>query len=250
VSYVLNNVVHVKVSEATRQRVLDAINDLEYRPNEYAQRLKQGGDAAQNSIGIVTGGKSYNLIERPYYNIMLSGLYDYAYQQNQQISFLAYWDALKDPIFFNKHIHEQEISSLILILPSLIPDHKDDIALLNQTIERIPYNLCIDDSVLYLPSIIFDRAEAARCVMNHLIGLGHKRIAFVAVNDHRCVRGTVRRRPCKPSPIHPEAAPDPPRSKPRQRRPRPDKGTRLWDGAIRAGWTRPGIVRANAATPR
>jgi LacI family repressor for deo operon, udp, cdd, tsx, nupC, and nupG len=72
-----------------------------------------------------------------------------------------------------------------LILPSLIPDHKDDIALLNQTIERIPYNLCIDDSVLYLPSIIFDRAEAARCVMNHLIGLGHKRIAFVAVNDQR-----------------------------------------------------------------
>jgi LacI family repressor for deo operon, udp, cdd, tsx, nupC, and nupG len=72
-----------------------------------------------------------------------------------------------------------------LILPSLIPDHKDDIALLNQTIERIPYNLCIDDSVLYLPSIIFDRAEAARCVMNHLIGLGHKRIPFVAVNDQR-----------------------------------------------------------------
>jgi transcriptional regulator with XRE-family HTH domain len=71
VSYVLNNGPR-KVSEATRQRVLDAINDLEYRPNEYAQRLKQGGDAAQNSIGIVIGGKSYNLIERPYYNIMLS----------------------------------------------------------------------------------------------------------------------------------------------------------------------------------
>jgi DNA-binding LacI/PurR family transcriptional regulator len=184
VSYVLNNGPR-KVSEATRQRVLDAINDLEYRPNEYAQRLKQGSDAAQNSIGIVTGGKSYNLIERPYYNIMLSGLYDYAYQQNQQISFLAYWDALKDPIFFNKHIHEQEISSLILILPSLIPDRKDDIALLNQTIERIPYIVCIEDSVFDLPSIIFDRAEAARCAMNHLIGLGHKRIAFVAINDQR-----------------------------------------------------------------
>jgi LacI family repressor for deo operon, udp, cdd, tsx, nupC, and nupG len=72
-----------------------------------------------------------------------------------------------------------------LILPSLIPDHKDDIALLNQTTERIPYIVCIDDLVLNLPSIIFDRTEAARCAMNHLIGLGHKRIAFVAINDQR-----------------------------------------------------------------
>src|SRR5690606_21420938 len=114
VSYVLNNGPR-KVSEETRQRVLEAINYLEYRPNEYAQRLKQGSDAALNSIGIVTGGKGYDLIERPYYNTILSGLYDYAYQHKQQISFLAYWDALKDPIFFNKHIHEYEISSLIFL---------------------------------------------------------------------------------------------------------------------------------------
>ncbi len=184
VSYVLNNGPR-KVSDETRQRVLAAINDLEYRPNEYAQRLKQGGDAAQNSIGIVTGGKGYNLIERPYYNLVLSGLYDYAYQQHQQISFLAYWDALKDPIFFNKHIHEYEISSLILILPSLIPDTKADTALLKQIIARIPSIVCLEESVLNLPTVGIDRAEAARSAMNHLIGLGHERIAFVAIEDQR-----------------------------------------------------------------
>ncbi len=98
VSYVLNNGPR-KVSGETRQRALDAINDLEYRPNEYAQRLKHGGGAAQNSIGIVRGGKGYNLIERPYYNLVLAGLYDYTYQQHQPISFLAYWDQI-----LNKHI--------------------------------------------------------------------------------------------------------------------------------------------------
>ena len=186
VSYVLNNGPR-KVSEMTRQRVLEAINDLEYRPNEYAQRLKQGSDAAQNSIGIVTGGKGYNLIERPYYNIILSGLYDYAYQLNQQISFLAYWDALKDPIFLNKHIHEHEISSLIFILPSLIPDKKEDLTLLKQIVARIPYVVCLEETVLDLPTVAFDRAEAARSAMNHLISLGHERIAFVAINDRRLV---------------------------------------------------------------
>ncbi len=184
VSYVLNNGPR-KVSKATRQRVLEAINDLEYRPNEFAQRLKQGSDAVQNTIGIVTGGKGYNLIERPYYNLILSGLYDYAYQQNQQISFLAYWDALRDPIFFNKHIHEYEISSLILILPSLIPDRKEDRLLLEQIIARIPNIVCLEETVFDLPTVMFDRAEAARSAMNHLIGLGHQRIAFVGINDQR-----------------------------------------------------------------
>lgn len=184
VSYVLNNGPR-KVSEETRQRVLNAINDLEYRPNEYAQRLKQGSDAAQNSIGVVMGGKGYNLIERPYYNIVLSGLYDYAHQQKQQISFLAYWDALKDPIFFNKHIHRHEISSLIFILPSLIPDTKDDAVRLKQVIRRIPHIVCLEEAVLDLPTVMFDRLEAARTAVNHLISLGHQRIAFVAIHDQR-----------------------------------------------------------------
>lgn len=184
VSYVLNNGPR-KVSEATRQRVLDAIDELGYRPNEHAQRLKQGTDAAQNSIGIVTGGMGYNLMERPYYNIVLSGLFEHAYQQNQQIGFLVYWDALKDPIFFNKHIHAHEISSLILVLPSLIPDTPEERKLLEEIIDRIPHIICLEETVLDLPAVVFDRAEAARTVMTHLIGLGHERIAFVALNDAR-----------------------------------------------------------------
>lgn len=184
VSYVLNNGPR-KVSEETRKRVLDAIQELQYRPNEFAQRLKYGSDVAQNSIGIVTGGKGYNLIERPYYNMILSGLYDYTYQQKQQISFLAYWDALADPIFFNKHIHEQEISSLILILPSLIPKEPDDLLLLEQIIARIPNIVCLEETVFDLPTVMFDRAEAARSAMSHLIGLGHERIAFIGINDQR-----------------------------------------------------------------
>lgn len=184
VSYVLNNGPR-KVSEATRQKVLEAIDELGYRPNEHAQRLKQGRDVVQNAIGIITGGVGYNLLERPYYNIVLSGLYEYAYQQHQQISFLAYWDALKDPIFFNKHIHEQEISSLILILPSLIPHKKEDQKLLKEIVTRIPHIVCLEETVVDLPAVMFDRAGAARSVMEHLIGLGHERIAFVAINDQR-----------------------------------------------------------------
>ncbi len=115
----------------------------------------------------------------------LSGLYEHAYQQHQQISFLAYWDALKDPIFFNKHIHIHAISSLIFILPSLIPNEKDDQRLMGQIIARIPHIVCLEETVSNLPSVLFDRAEAARLVTQHLIDLGHEHIAFVALHDQR-----------------------------------------------------------------
>lgn len=184
VSYVLNNGPR-KVSAETRQKVLDAIEALGYRPNEHAQRLKQGNDAVENAIGIVTGGVGYNLLERPYYNIILSSLYETAYQLHQQISFISYWDALKDPIFFNKHLHPQEISSLIFILPSLIPNTKHDQKLLQEIIDRIPYIVCLEESIMDIPSVTFDRAQAAKMAMNHLVSLGHQRIAFIAINDQR-----------------------------------------------------------------
>src|SRR5690606_7501751 len=87
----------------------------------------------------------------------------------------------------NKHIHPQEISSLILILPSLIPDAPEDQQLLEQIAARIPYIVCLEESVLDLPTVMFDRAEAAQSAMSHLISLGHERIAFVGINDQRVI---------------------------------------------------------------
>lgn len=184
VSYVLNNGPR-KVSEETRQRVMAAIHELGYRPNKHAQRLKQGTDAVKNTIGIVTGGNSYNMLNRPYYNVVLAGLFDSAYELNQHILFFSFFEALKDPIFFNKNIHPDEISSLILLLPRLIistPGHEE---ILDMMLDRIDNIVCLEDTVRGLPAVIFDRAAAARMAVEHLIGLGHQRIAFLAIEDQR-----------------------------------------------------------------
>ncbi len=183
VSYVLNNGPR-NVSEETRQRVMQAIQELGYRPNEHAQRLKQGSDAARNAIGIVTGGQSYNVLNRPYYNLVLAGLFDGAHEHHQHIRFFSFFDALKDPVFFNKNIHPDEISSLVLILPQMMntPEHE---ALLDAMIERIDNIVCLEDSIRGLPAVIFDRAAAAYMAVEHLIKLGHQRIAFLAIEDQR-----------------------------------------------------------------
>jgi len=184
VSYVLNNGPR-KVSPETRRRVLSAIQELGYRPNKYAQRLKLGANAAQNSIGIIAGGKGYNLLERPYYSVILASLFDTAHQLNQHIRFFSFFDALKDPIFFNKNIHPEEISSLLLLLPTLITADPEHHQLITTMIERIDNIICLETSIYGLPTLIVDMVQAAQLAVEHLIKLGHKRIGFLAVDGER-----------------------------------------------------------------
>lgn len=186
VSYVLNNGPR-RVSEATRNRVLAAIQELGYRPNEHAQRLKLGADAGRNSIGVIAGGKGYNLLERPYYSVILAGLFDTAHQLNQHIRFFSFFEELKDPVFFNKNIHREEISSLLLVLPALIMADSDHQALLSEIMRRIDNIICLELSIYNLPALIVDLAAAAQMAVEHLISLGHRRIGFLALPDQRIV---------------------------------------------------------------
>jgi len=184
VSYVINNGPR-EVAPETRERVLAAIQELGYRPNKHAQRLKLGDSSAKESLGIIAGGQSFNVLERPYYNIILAGLFEEAHRLGQEVRFFSFFDALTDPVFFNKNIHSDEISSLILILPAMITEIPEYQGILDQIAERIENVVCLEEPTKDWPTVIFDRAAAARQAVEHLIKLGHKRIAFLAIQDAR-----------------------------------------------------------------
>jgi len=184
VSYVINNGPR-EVAPETRERVLTAIQELGYRPNKHAQRLKLGDNIAKEALGIVAGGQSFNVLERPYYNIILAGLFEEAHRLGQEVRFFSFFDALTDPIFFNKNIHSDEISSLILILPAMITEMAGCQEILDQISERIENVVCLEEPIKNWPTVIFDRAAAARQAVEHLISLGHQRIAFLAIQDER-----------------------------------------------------------------
>jgi DNA-binding LacI/PurR family transcriptional regulator len=184
VSYVLNNGPR-NVSEETRNRVLNAIQVLGYRPNQHAQQLKLGANAAENSIGIIAGGKGSNLLERPYYSAVVASLFDRAYQLNQHIRFFSFFDSLSDPVFFNKNIHREEISSLILLLPLAILGNPEHERILKLMIERVDNIICLEQSIYNLPALILDLAGAAEMAVEHLISLGHQRIGFLSLSDDR-----------------------------------------------------------------
>jgi len=184
VSYVINNGPR-DVADETRNRVLTAIQELDYRPNKHAQRLKLGANSAQNTLGIVTGGQSFNVLERPYYNIILAGLFEEAHRLGYDVRFFSFFEALTDPIFFNKNIHSDEISALVLILPAMIATKPGYQEILDKIEKRIDNVVCLEEQIKDWSTVIFDRALAARQAVEHLIGLGHQRIVFLAIQDGR-----------------------------------------------------------------
>jgi DNA-binding LacI/PurR family transcriptional regulator len=184
VSYVINKGPR-KVAPDTRKRVLAAIRELGYHPNRHAQHLKLGNKSARKSLGIIAGGQSFNVLERSYYNTILSGLFEEAHALGQEVRFFSFFEALTDPIFFNKNIHRDEISSLILILPTMINKISGYEDILDEIKERIDNVVCLEEPIKGWPAVIFDRALAARQAVEHLIQLGHRRIAFLAIQDDR-----------------------------------------------------------------
>lgn len=184
VSYVINNGPR-QVSEETRQRVLEAITALGYRPNKFAQALgKSEGAVATNQIGIIIGGSS-RVLQHPFYASVLSGIFDEVHQVGYRIRFMHFWNDLKDPVLFNEHIHPEEVTALILLAADLMRIDPDFMRTIARIEARIPHIVCLDTQVNSFTTITFDRYAAARMVVEHFIALGHTRIAFVGNSGRR-----------------------------------------------------------------
>ncbi|QRN84122.1 LacI family DNA-binding transcriptional regulator [Chloroflexota bacterium] len=184
VSYVLNGGPR-SVAPETRRRVLEAIEALGYHPNKYAQRLKLGSCSAKRCMGIIVSGRSFGFLEHASYNSILSGLFEEAHKVHQEIRLFSCFESLTDPVFFNKNIHPDEVSSLVLILPQIITSMPDHQKLLSQIAERIKNVVCLGEPIKGWPSVNYDHALAAQQAVEHLIHLGHQRIAYLGVSDGR-----------------------------------------------------------------
>jgi LacI family transcriptional regulator len=189
VSYVLNNGPR-PVSEETRQRVLEAIEDLQYHPNKHAQRLisDKWDTKLLKQFGVVLCG-GVEMLTRPFYGSVLTGIYQEAYRQGLRVQFTQFLEDLRDPILFNELIHAEEIFGLILVSLNLsltywnnYPDIPD---LLERMRGRVENVVCVERGWGKWPAVTFDRTEAARTAMRHLVRLGHKRIGFIGAPDER-----------------------------------------------------------------
>lgn len=189
VSYVVNDGPR-NVAPHTRQKVLDAIEKLGYRPNRNAQRLTRqswGTQVVRGQYGIILGG-GHGMILRPYYAAILHGIYIEAEAYEREIRFMQVFNIYRDPLLFNQLVHPEEITGLAMLVPSTMvqPGHIKELQeVVERMQERVPNLILVDNQAEGVRSVTIDRQQAAEQAVQHLCELGHRRIAYVGSTDER-----------------------------------------------------------------
>lgn len=170
VSRVLNNT--APVAEETRERVLQIIAELGYKPNLFAQGLAGG---QSRTIGVLT-----QLIGSPFYDVILRGILKGIDGSGYSPLFAdGGWEAEKDLVAL-KMFAERKVDGLILL-----NGHAPE-SLLVELAGQIPM-IVLGRMIPALEEqcLPFDDFEAARKATHFLIEAGHRRIAHVAgLNVH------------------------------------------------------------------
>lgn len=167
VSRVVNN--HPNVSNKTRQRVLESINKLSYLPNRAAKGL---ATSKTGVIGIISFGTNYfgpgqmfTEIERTVrargYGLTLHNIDAPSPQQLQA--------AIDD-------LASHSVDGIVVNAPSV------DLGPAQLLSLKLPLPLVMTDVPRHaqLPSVVLDQAEGLKLSTQHLIDLGHRRVAEIS----------------------------------------------------------------------
>jgi len=186
VSYVINGSDR-SVAPVTKQKILNAISELKYRPNEFAQALSIGKKRvlADQNIGIVLCNAE--LFLRPYYAEILAGIHQAAHEKDYHIRFIRFFDELKDPVLFNQLIHSEEICGLLLLALDQCIETPEDRLLIDRIQKQIDQIVCVDWQITGLSSVSFDRQAAAFRMVNYLLEQGYSDIAYIGEPDQRVI---------------------------------------------------------------
>ncbi len=165
VSRALTNSKH-PVNDATRERILALANELGYRPNLAARSLKT---EHTNTIGLVV----YNIFG-PFTGDLIRGIQEYL-KQHGYFSVIISTDW--DPELEGEAVHQllsRYIDGVIFVEPWR--DETNDILDLANKPYVYVYRLFEGDST---NSVILDDLYGARLAVEHLVSLGHRRIAYI-----------------------------------------------------------------------
>jgi LacI family transcriptional regulator len=170
VSFVLNDVPGMRISEETRQRVLEAARKLKYHPDATARRMVT---RQTHVIGFVLRQSPDQAYADHFLPQVLNGLSRAAAAQE--------YHTLFEPIppddrtgAYTRLIHERHVDGIVLSGPRF-----HDQELLRVHAEGAPIVLLGQLPGSRLPCVDVDNVGGAKLATQHLLNLGHRRIALV-----------------------------------------------------------------------
>ncbi len=171
VSFVLNDVPGVKITDETRRRVLQAARELNYYPTAAARSLASG---KTKRIGLVLGEGQRRLAADAFLPAFLQGVTASVHRRGYLLV-LQMAEDVPSHEAYSKLIREQQVDGLILSGP-----RSDDPLLPELAEDGFPLILHGRLSDCSLPCVDVDNKAGAYQATTHLIGLGHRRIGFIS----------------------------------------------------------------------
>lgn len=184
VSFVLNDVQAGNISEATRQRVLDAARELNYVPDIAARSLARG---RSSNIALVLGKPHQQVFIDEYIPKILTGIRAATQAHGYRIM-VEMVDDGADPETYTRLVRGQEVAGMIVSLNSPTPADLEHLAACTAQ----GYPLVALDNYPQVFAVKVDKLMGVRLAAQHLIDLGHQRIACItyapAGNTHSDAR--------------------------------------------------------------
>ncbi|MFZ5815964.1 MAG: LacI family DNA-binding transcriptional regulator [Bacillota bacterium] len=168
------------VAEATRQRILAAIEELGYKPNALARGLVS---RRTGTIGVVIPD-----VANPFYAEVLRGMSDVA-SANGLHMLLVNAD-----LSFDKEaegfalLHEKQVDGIVYTSGVITQGHREILHRLGRPVVLA----ATYDAVGGFPAVLVDSKTGATMAMTHLLDLGHRRIAVINGPDEDLIAGSPR----------------------------------------------------------
>ncbi len=172
VSFVLNRNENAGISGETRQRVLDAVRELNYVPDVSARALAKG---RSSNIALILGKPHRQIFIDEYVPTILTGLNEVMQAHGYRILVQLLDEATESDIF-TRLIRGKEVAGAIINLTS--DSTREVEQLLPYVRARFPL-VTLDAVHPEIPSVRVDKLEGTRQIVQHLVSLGHRRIACI-----------------------------------------------------------------------
>lgn len=178
---------HGEVGEVYAQRVRKAVEKLGYRPNPAASSLRRRGPAGPSgipwrtqTIGLLVGGMSGELfLGDEFQQRFLEGIQSSLAEKGLHLLFAACGDEVKagrlPPM-----VAEGRVDGVILKTLG------DDVGWVRALAAAVPTVLLMDRlPSVAAPSVMCDNASGMGRLVEHLMSLGHRNLAFLSVRDRQ-----------------------------------------------------------------
>lgn len=167
VSRVINN--HPSVAEDTRKRVLKSIRELNYRPNRAARSLVT---KRSDTIAIISFGTTFYGPGQ-----MVTNITRHAKNSGYRVSPSAVQRLEREEVKAAlDDLHEHLIDGLIMVAP-IVSDFTPEI---RNLVGDIPFIQIDTRPQPGIASVVIEQLHGSRLAVEHLIALGHRRIAEIS----------------------------------------------------------------------